>query len=430
MKKHTILLPIEVSSRELHSKILLAYKFADEGCKVYLGDKQSIIDFTKYVPGAIYFDKGYHKGVSEDIYKKLEHYNINIISLDEENAVDFKDFQQLNLRFPDEILSKFKYIFLWGRRQYEFLAKNRKNFDENSIFVTGHPRFDLLKNDFRRIHQHTINDIKIRFKKFILVNTNFGLGNNIKGKDFIINNYGSRFPQIKSLINYQQEQVKIFIKLCYDIARLEDFQIVLRPHPEENIETYKSAFLNYDNIHAVSEGSVLPWIMASDLMIHHDCTTSIECAMLGKNSIAYVKDLDENLTTDVPLKISYKYDNVDDIEEYISSLSTMELKINHDILDDYFNFHSSSLNEIVSKIINIQSYDEEQKNYIKYKYLTRLKFQLKKIINRVDPLHEKKIEGLNYKNIGDIINEYDEIFNINNKKISVTKIHKRLYQVK
>ena len=115
-------------------------------------------------------------------------------------------------------------------------------------------------------------------------------------------------------------QVQNFINLCKDLSSLDKYNIILRPHPEENISTYKDSFSSYKNIQAISEGSVIPWIISSELMIHHDCTTSIECGMLGKSSIAYTKDLDLSLTTDIPLRISYQFNSFDDIEEYIKNI--------------------------------------------------------------------------------------------------------------
>ncbi len=202
MKKElNILLPIEITKRELHSKTLLAFNFASEGCCVYLGDKHNILKLTNYLSPTVYFDKGYHRGVSEQIYSELDSNNASIVSFDEENAVDFKDFQQLNLRFPNNILNRFKLIYLWGDVQYKYLEGNRPNFDKSKVFTTGHPRFDLLRRDFHSLYNDDVDKYKLKYGKYILINTNFGLGNNIKGDDFTVSNYGTRFPQINELIS-------------------------------------------------------------------------------------------------------------------------------------------------------------------------------------------------------------------------------------
>ena len=150
--KKTILLPIEVSNRELPGKLLLAYNFAMKGCVVYFGSKASVLKFSQYLSEAIYFDKGYHENVSEEIYDILKRHKLKIVSLDEENAVDYSDYQQLNLRFPDHILKKFELIFLWGAKQLNYLKNNRKNLTLDKTIVSGHPRFELLSKKFINLY--------------------------------------------------------------------------------------------------------------------------------------------------------------------------------------------------------------------------------------------------------------------------------------
>ncbi len=177
----------------------------------------------------------------------------------------------------------------------------------------------------------------------------------------------------------------------------------------------------------MSGGSVIPWILASDLMIHHDCTTGIECAMLGLNSIAYTKDLDKDLTTDIPLRISYQYDNFGDIVTFIKNQRNMELKIDNKILDDYFNFHKSSLNSIIDTTLKNILFEETQKNNVLYyKFVTNIKDLIRKIISRENFLAKKKLEGLDSNNINLLINKYNDIYNSN---IKMTKINKFLYKV-
>ena len=138
------------------------------------------------MPGSVYFDKGYHRGVSESIYEKLINNNIVIVSLDEENAVDFKDFQQLSLRLPDHILREFRLIFLWGARQALYLKHNRANYDNVKVLVSGHPRFQLLRKEFRFIYQKEADLYRQEHNKFVLINSNFGLGNKCKSNSIVI----------------------------------------------------------------------------------------------------------------------------------------------------------------------------------------------------------------------------------------------------
>jgi len=54
-----------------------------------------------------------------------------------------------------------------------------------------------LSGKFRRLYEDDVTSYKKMHGDFILVNTNFGLGNNVKGDVFVERNYGSRFPQLK-----------------------------------------------------------------------------------------------------------------------------------------------------------------------------------------------------------------------------------------
>jgi len=423
-----ILLPVEIASRELHAKLLLAHKFASENHVSYIGDKVSVLKFSKYTPGAVYFDKGYHRNVSESIYSELDSYNIKKVSLDEENAVDYHDYQQINLRFPNQILDEFSLIFLWGIKQYKYLQNNRSNFNPQNILVTGHPRFELLKKDNNFIYQVAKDKYIKQYGNFILINTNFGLGNNVNGEKFVIDNYGPRFPQIKRLIAYQIKQARLFVDLSIELSKHLDQTIILRPHPEESVEFYKLRLKKCKNVKVVRKGSVIPWIMASESMIHHDCTTGIECAMLGKNSIAYTKELDSSLVTDIPLRISYQYDSIDNVLAHIKASEKMPLRVDNSILKNYFNFdsNSDSIDLIVNQVARLDDGENDViKNYFLYKIFFSIRNKLKEIITG-NPLSESKIRGMDFQNIEAIVSEYNRIYR---KNVTVKKIHKKLFQL-
>jgi surface carbohydrate biosynthesis protein len=425
--KKIILLPIEVTCRELPGKLLLAHKFASNDCLIYVGSKETVLEFSQYVPGAVYFDKGYHRNVSENIYDALDQRKIEIVSLDEENAVDFSDFQQLNLRFPDYILDRFRLIFLWGEKQLSYLKNNRTNLNPDKTLVTGHPRFELLTEKFKTLYQKDVDRYKQKYGRFVLVNTNFGLGNNTRGDEFIVQNYGPRFPQIKRLIEYQKSQAFNFIDLCKHLSSELDCRIIVRPHPEESTTTYKNNLKCCKNVDVISEGSVIPWIIAADVMIHHDCTTAIECAMVGGNSIAYTKDLNRDLVTDIPLRVSYQYSDEGDIVKHIKSYDKVALKINNDILNDYFSFNASGVNRIIEETLSIAKPTLMRKMYlIPYYLMSNLKISARRVLGRYDELQQRKLDGLDIENISSLLKNYNDIYS---GAVQVKKINAHLFKI-
>lgn len=420
------LLPLEISSRELMAKLFMAHQFAMDGHISYVGEKSNILSLSKYISPAIYFDKGYHRGVSEKNYAILKKRGVVIVSLDEENAVDFKDLQQLNLRFPDEILDEFGLIFLWGTKQYDFLSKNRSSFNSKKIVVSGHPRFELLKNKFQELYANDVVNYREKFGDFILINTNFGLGNNLKSEAEVVSNYVQRFPQIKELINYQKLQVANFVALAKFLNKKTKSSIVLRPHPEESLEIYLREFKDYPNIHVVYEGSVIPWIIASKVMVHHDCTTSLEAAMLGRNSIAFTKNIDQQLTTDIPLKISYICERPSEVSDLIIS-GLNNLYINEEILRSYFTFHDNSIDLIKDKL---RETFKLNKSYQKKLYVFKIQSKARSIyrffLKKESSLFKQKFQGFNIKEAKRIIDVLNSIYSAS---VKINFINKQLIEV-
>jgi surface carbohydrate biosynthesis protein len=403
------LMPIETVSREFFSKLLLAHRLADLGHASFLGEKGRILKLSSLVSPAVYIDKGFHKGVSERIYKRLRKKNIQIVSLDEENAVDFGDYQQLDLRFPSYILKKFDLIFLWGKSQYKFLKKNRVNFDAQKIFTTGHPRFDLLKVKYNDLYKDKVQIYKKRYGNFILINTNFGLGNNINPDKELIKIYSSRFPQINELIQYQRKQVKNFILLAKQISAHTNHIVIFRPHPEESHKIYENAFSSHPKIKVLYQGSVVPWILASEIMIHHDCTTALEAAMMGKASIAYTKSLSPSLTTRIPLEVSYNVSDSSKILKLIK-IGLDNRRIHKGLLNSFFSFNLNSTELITKKLStlvknNMSNYDcsfvynlHSLLIYIKYIFFKPSRL-----------LFEKKFSDFDFKVASDVIEKLNSI---------------------
>ena len=71
---------------------------------------------------------------------------------------------------------------------------------KNKVVVTRHPRFELLKPEFHYLYHFAVDEIKKRFNNFILINTNMGFGDNIRGDEFVRTNYRSKFKNIDHII--------------------------------------------------------------------------------------------------------------------------------------------------------------------------------------------------------------------------------------
>tara|TARA_Y100001968_G_C19387972_1_gene733943 strand:+ start:79 stop:1392 length:1314 start_codon:yes stop_codon:yes gene_type:complete len=428
-----VIIPVETASREMPYKVHLCNFLAYNGFSCYLGHKAYTRYLVEKMRNFIYLDKGYHKGKSKKLYNQVKNNNGIVISLDEEGGIDYEDNSTLlNVRYPKEMLDNVDYAFLWGKHQYNLLTNNVKN--KNKLYVTGHPRFTLLKEPYHLLYEEEVNQIKDNFGDFVLINTNMGYGNNIRGHEFIINNYGKKFSDIHGMAEYSKSKVKNFISLAREISTKLNKKIIIRPHPEEDSSTYSEAFLDNKFIHVLSEGSVIPWILASNVMIHADCTTAIESVFLGRKPISFVQDHNPKYVTKVPVEVSTQYNKIEDVVEHIRALPNTLDSINEkdlSYLENYFSHSQDSFRAVTARIkmigskantTSISGLSVRDKLVLNFK---ALKLKLDIILGR-NKLSESKLATFNNFEIKKM-HSYSKEINNEFRGNSVTKVVEQLF---
>jgi surface carbohydrate biosynthesis protein len=383
----------------------------------------------KSMTGFIYLDKGYHIGVSEKIYSKVKNNNGIIVNLDEEGGVDFSDGSTIRRRYSKKLFESSDHTFLWGKEQYETIKNHIQ--DNQKIEITGHPRFELLKPEFHYLYINETQKIFEKYGTFILVNTNMSFGNNIKGDDFVIENYGERFKDIKRIISFDKEKLEAYRLLIIQLSEKLNLPIILRPHPEESHQFYLKAFYGNKNINIISKGSVIPWLLAAHKIIHPDCTTSIEALFLGKQSISFLPmNYPEDLVTELPLKASKTFDSVNEV---IASLDIADEPIDLDdfpFADAYFSIKTASSKAIVERLIKIKNSNHENNTsslfWIDEIYLRLMELRKKFRFGNKKKLADSKLNGFTMENIFKIHNLILTSTNDFNE-ISIKKISNGLF---
>ena len=69
---------------------------------------------------------------------------------------------------------------------------------------------------------------------------------------------------------------------------------VLRPHPCEDPNFYEVVFETAKNVFVDKTGTVHPWLMAADLLVHDCCTTAVESFLAETPIINYRPTEDED----------------------------------------------------------------------------------------------------------------------------------------
>jgi hypothetical protein len=70
-------------------------------------------------------------------------------------------------------------------------------------------------------------------------------------------------------------------------ARFPDMKFVIRPHPLEDPETWRTHFQDVANVAVRDGGSAIPWLSAARCVVHSACTTGIEAYILGRPVTEY-----------------------------------------------------------------------------------------------------------------------------------------------
>jgi surface carbohydrate biosynthesis protein len=398
-----VLIPIEISARELLYKLYLCNQLSKKGFVCYIGYKVHIYKLTKLFKNYIYLDKGYHKNNSEKIYKIIKENGGVIYNLDEEGAVEWGNNQILNSRYSKELFNNSKKVFLWGESQFN---RFKNNFVNDNALVTGHPRFELLKKKYHYLYNDSVKKLNKKHNNYILFNTNMAFGNNTKGLNFVKENYGSRLTNIDQIIETDNEKIKIYVSLIKKLSMIYSGKIIFRPHPEEDLNFYIDRFKEYKNVEVIFEGSAVDWIIGSDLVIHPDCTTGIESLMLGNVPISYMpENFDKNATTELPIKLSKRFNSEDEILNYLKEINFNHKNISivgkDKLLFEYFGFNKNSTDLIVDEFSK-ESNNFKSENKIPLYYRIRIfvsSLLLRFSFDTETKFLRKKNKGFNLKNI-------------------------------
>ena len=289
---------VEITSRELDSKLLIAILAAARGHQVILSDLEGIVKGTEkgiLAPGIFHT-----KSITPTDYKLKNHQffidkGFKVTSLDEEAGVDLTGYEEFSkTRFSDKSIELASAVFAWGDDDVDTLKKKYSKY-ASKIHKTGSPRVDLWKSKFSNYWKMPKSAPQ---KPFLLISSNMGASNGYMQmhewyKSRYKSGYYDRDPNLikDQFIRTSESILKTgaFIEAIKYLANNNNgYDIVLRPHPIENIEAWKIYLDGIPNVHVIREGSISPWVKNAFAVMHNGCTTALEATVSGKPLVTYV----------------------------------------------------------------------------------------------------------------------------------------------
>ncbi len=315
-----LIIPIETKARELDAKTFIACAAAEAGFRVLLGDQNSLLRRLSRLPRGFYLDKSIAP-LKLASFERLKKLGFRVLAWCEEGLVYRDRAAYLHERVSPKAFDDVEACFAWGQVQAADV-KSAVNNQPPRIFETGNPRFDLLRPGLRELYRADAEALRARFGDFILINTNFARYNHYFGRDKTMG-----ILKTRGLLRHEEDEAffrgwidflgEVFHSFEDMLPRLAkafpDRNIVLRPHPSENHDTWRKIAAGIPNVHVIYEGGAIPWLLASALSIHNSCTTGLEGALMGKPSLAYRKARSEIYDSFLPHRVSINADTFDEL---------------------------------------------------------------------------------------------------------------------
>lgn len=384
-----IYIHVEIVKRELDSKLLLGTLAATKGHNVIISDLLGIMRGVKrglLKPG-IYHTKSL-TGSDEKIarHKYLIDKGFKITSIDEESGLVDLSYDGFAVdRYSKKSVDQSSAIFTWGQED----TKTLKNFFSgyiDKIHMTGSPRADLWNPIFSN---YWGVPSQIPSKPYLLISSN--CFNTIKPfyKRFKFHKTAGYFKRnskyLKNLFGQSAEsyhKTAAFIEAINYLVENNNnkYDIVLRPHPAEDIKAWKTFLEETPNVHIIQDDSISSWVTNAFAIMHNGCTTAFEATISQKPVVTYEPFEAEYFKA--ANKLGFKVTNLHDLKLLLDKI------LNNNEFNLQKNFATDEIskkiyidkNELASERI-IKIWESFEDNNLSLKY-SILKFQWTlKIIN-------------------------------------------------
>ena len=217
--------------------------------------------------------------------------NLDIVSLSIEDLFGV-EYKQLTVDAAF-FFKNLNYNTIYGNYLCILTDEVKKNLNTDKIdkvFITGNPAFDKTIKYFNNINKNVIE-------------------NNIKTICFLTQNHPEKLEILEKLI---------------EIIEKEDFDLIIKIHPNENKEEYSKIVQNLTrnkNKVFIETENLYENILKSDIVLTVNSTAALEAAILGKPIVA-------KKNRDVPfekIKIGIEYATVNQIDECIKKIMQSQI---------------------------------------------------------------------------------------------------------
>ena len=436
-QKTTIYIPIEISTRELDSKLVLAKALCEKGFDVVLGKKKQLIEYLEIAPAGIFLSIWGGIRTLKKLYHSLSKRGFSIVAMDEEGLITLSDQHYLMNSIDIETLQYVSAFLCWGPKQ-ETLLKNHCSSKTNTKFIaTGNIRMDMLRSEYAPFYDKQISHIQTKYPDSLLVISSFGFARHFDGADNYMKNLmnsgviwnDTLEKSYQDYLRFQQQNAPAFISLLSDLCHaFPERQIIYRPHPSEKIADLDILKQQAGNLFIDPSFNIIAWLRAVSCTIFHYCTTGPEAQILGTANIAYRPFPDVNIENDIPYKNTAVFNTPDGIIETIKQLDSDQKTMIYGDVDFASEISGLAAPSATQNIVNaIESAESNMRSSSPVTMTKKMRFWLKNMFSRETDYVLHKYGNVSSAKIKSILSL---IPIAQHKEFLVKKLAKHIYTVK
>jgi surface carbohydrate biosynthesis protein len=260
------------------------------------------------------------------------------VTWDEEALVHLPPGTYYSRRLHPEAIKLVSHLFAWGQDNVELWRQYPDLPADMPIHSIGNPRTDMLRPEMHSFYEEEVQALQQKFGEFILINTNF---NHVNAFGADMNLFqpvakpgelakfgraarGMSRDYAEGLCNHKQAVFKNFQQLIPKLDQaFPDLNIVIRPHPTERHDVYNEIAARCSRVRVTNEGNVVPWILATRVVLHNGCTTGIEAFVMGVPAISYRESVSEEYDNGfyrLPNAVSHQCFDFDQLQDTLQKI--------------------------------------------------------------------------------------------------------------
>lgn len=283
-------LVVDNPTRDLPGLVLVAYELVQRGISVSLVPMYHLSEVWALAPDFVLLN--YLRVNNQEWALQFAEAGIAVGVLDTEGGV-FSDLSRYTNTLPKEASARkaLRCLLTWGPRLREYLVRH-DFFEEAQVVVTGSPRTDFYVERWKGVALASSTVSSTIRQPFILLNGNFPVANP---------RYQSPEQEAKQLVEMfgfdrdyvarwqatSWDALRAMCRLANDLAEtFSDLMFVYRPHPFENLETYKELIPERPNLQLQHQGTIDGWVLRAAAVIQRSCSTAVDAALAGKPALS------------------------------------------------------------------------------------------------------------------------------------------------